>query len=372
MGYHSLVRLLEAYVVYWLLRADADSAAALLTNRSLLEHSVPHWGQVSNYIRGKIRDLEHTRRTKPLAAAKDGSARAGHNALSSQYSFEDAHSIIGGITQSFASFWDSECSSMKATLFDMDSHRTGRVPLSTFYGTGLDADWRFGESEAYLRELGALDETSWRGKQVIVSNYMQAASNCIVSTPHYLVCCINDCEPLLQEIEAEVGAPTGNPQKLLEVIGKMAAQSTLDDDFPPPLRGTLPEQLMKISEAHNGEVPLHGRLFAQWLHYAFPRECAFPHKAGMVSSITPSEFGEDYYASPEEMLRNVEANASGLAVAREDMQWMSQWSPEEELIAEHAFTVKAPWDQRGLAFGTVAFAAALLVAALLARPWLLS
>ena len=22
-------------------------------------------------------------------------------------------------------------------------------------------------------------------------------------------------------------------------------------------------------------VPLHGRLFSQWLHYVFPRECAF-------------------------------------------------------------------------------------------------
>jgi len=371
MSYSSLVRLLEAYVVYWLLRADADSVVALLTNRTLLEHSVPHWGQVSGYIRGRVRALQYKRMTAPVAALKDGSARQGHNALSTQFTFEDAHSIIGGITQSFATFWDSECSSMKTTLFEMDIHRTGRVPLSTFYGTGMEADWRFGESEAYLRELGALDESGWRGNQVIISNYMQAASNCVISTPHYLVCCINDCEPLLAEIETAIGAATADPKKLLDVVGNMAAQSTLDDDFPPPLTGTLPQQLEQIAAAHSGEVPLHGRLFAQWLHYAFPRECAFPHKAGAVASITPSEYGEEFYASPEEMLKHVGDNTSGISapVNKEDLQWMSQWSPEEELIAEHVIDIRAPWEQRGRAVGTVAIvgAFALFGVAMLAR-----
>ena len=98
---------------------------------------------------------------------------------------------------------------------------TGRVPLSKFYGKSItDAEWRFGESESYLRaflaaivvlmdlrtvgawefrspcwflwrrvclahdlgELGALDETSTRlGKQVIIPNYIQGASNCTMA-----------------------------------------------------------------------------------------------------------------------------------------------------------------------------------------------
>merc|ERR1719411_1762928 len=97
---------------------------------------------------------------------------------------------------------------MKASLVAMDKRSTGRVPLSRFYGTGLETDWRFGESESYLRELGALDETSsWQGKQVIIPNYLQAASNCIVSTQHYMVCCVNECEGLLRDIEARVRGP---------------------------------------------------------------------------------------------------------------------------------------------------------------------
>ena len=31
-----------------------------------------------------------------------------------------------------------------------------------------------------------------------------------------------------------------------------------------------------IADKHHGEVPLHGRLFSQWLHYVFPQECPYP------------------------------------------------------------------------------------------------
>lgn len=352
LSYHELARVLEAYVVSWLLRADADTVFELLSNRSLLELSIPRWSEVGQYIRGNIKSLEHKRRWAPVESIQDGLARRGHNAFASQFTFEDAHRIIGSIRQSFAGFWDSECASMKTTLFEMDAHRTGRVPLSRFYGTGMEADWRFGESEAYLRELGALDETSWRGKQVIISNYMQGASNCVVSTPHYFVCCINDCEPLLDEIEIAIGSPRADPQKLIDVVSSMTAQSTLDDDLPPRLKGTMREQLKHIAAVHNGEVPLHGRLFAQWLHYAFPRECAFPHKVGMVTSTPPSEYGEHFYASVKEMTTHVTAaNISNISAFGKDelekMEWMSQWSPEEELIAEHGIVVRAPWEQRG-------------------------
>merc|ERR1719326_2582429 len=117
---------------------------------------------------------------------------------------------------------------MKDQLVAMDTHGTGRVPLSKFYGTGLDEDWRFGESEAYLRELGALDETSsWRGKQVIIPNYMQAASNCIVSTEHYTVCCINECEGILDEVEIAIGAPLATPAAILDVLKRQSTGETL-------------------------------------------------------------------------------------------------------------------------------------------------
>merc|ERR1719253_2017775 len=126
----------------------------------------------------------------------------------------------------------------------MDKHATGRVPLSKFYNTAINTDWRFGESEAYLRELGALDESSkWMGPQVIIPNYLQATSNCIVSTSHYLICCVNECEVLLGEIERAIDAPTATPQRILEVVRGMTEQTTLDEDEPPHLNNVLVRQL---------------------------------------------------------------------------------------------------------------------------------
>merc|ERR1719407_1026 len=120
---------------------------------------------------------------------------------------------------------------MKTALAEMDTHHTGRVPLAKFYKTSIDGEWRFGESEAYLRELGALDETSsWRGPQVIIPNYLQVTSNCIVSRPHYLVCCVNECESLMGELEVAIDAPAALPSTILAVVGNMTVPTNLDKE----------------------------------------------------------------------------------------------------------------------------------------------
>jgi len=356
--------LLESYMIHWMMGDDQAAVNMLLRNRTLLTTAIPHWPQLVAWAHGHASALDHRRETSPAAAFAEDSARTGHNAFAQKYSFEDVHRMTGGITHSFASFWDSECASMKSTLLEMDTHHTGRVPLSKFYGTGLDEDWRFGESEEYLRELGALDETSWRGKQVIIPNYLQAASNCIVTASHYLVCCANDCEILLDEIESKVAAPTARPEAILAIVRNMSSQSTLDDDAPPQLDASLVSQLEQIAEAHSGEVPIHGRLFAQWLHYVFPRECPFPHKSGAVATTTPMEYGLGFAASGEEMQKyatDLNATAIPDGMSKEELQWMSQWSPEEELISEQAnLRLRAPWEGSASAGALLVIVAVLL------------
>lgn len=242
---------------------------------------------------------------------------------------------------------------MKASLVSMDKLGTGRIPLSNFYNTAISTDWRFGESESYLRELGALDESySWASPQVIIPNYIQSTSNCIVSTAHYLVCCTNECESLLGEIETAVGASTSTPREILEIVGNMTAQTTLDDDDSPLL---LPDsmitlQLQQVANTNGGLVPLHGRLFGQWLHYVFPHECPFPHKVGMVSAVTPTQYGEEYIANDKDM-RKYAANASAesevpVPVGKEELQWMSQWDPEEEFSVDYSAELSMPWQQQ--------------------------
>merc|ERR1719272_1916670 len=281
--------------------------------------------------------------------------------MAQRYSFDDAHEVVGSITTSFASFWESECITMKGSLAQMDPKHTGRVPMSKFYGSAMDTEWRFSESEQYLRELGALDETSRWGKQVIIPNYLQGSNNCIVSGEHYLVCCANECESLLGEIETEIGSPLASPEDVLRIVGNMTSHSvSLDDDEPPRLEGALTKQLEEIASAHGGQVPIHGRLFAQWLHYAFPRECPFPHKAGAVSVRTPAEFGDGHIATSRDMQEH--AHVPEGPVDKEDLQWMSQWSSEEELIADYKVHLSAPWERRLPAAAVLAAAAAALAA----------
>merc|ERR1719484_422870 len=315
LSYQGLKQVMEAYLIKWMVDAEPHEHAMLLANRSLMEEIVPHYGELMKFVDGRIKSFEFGRRQKEADTITKNSF--GKNTFEMRYSYEDAHQVAGGITRSFQSYWQSECDTMKNALVSMDPHHTGRVPLSKFYGTALDTDWRFGESEAYLRELGALDETSsWLGPQVVIPNYLQATSNCIVSTPHYHVCCVNECEALMGEIEIANDAPTALPSTILAMVRSMSAQTTLDEDEPPHLTSDLVQQLERIARGHGGVVPLHGRLFAQWLHYVFPRECPFPHKTGTYTSQTPTQFGDGYLVSEEEAGRHAatrrhsEANAS--------------------------------------------------------------
>merc|ERR1740121_1870809 len=321
LSHDDLKQVLEAYIVYWML-GDDDGIETVLRNRSFLVENVPHWEAIVAFAEGRIKTLEFARQRAPQPWR-------GKDTWEQRYSFDDAHEVVGSITSSFQSFWESGIASKKKTLGGMDGHRTGRVPLSSFYASAIDTDWRFRESETYLRELGALDETSrWNAKQVIIPNYLQAASNCIVSTPHYRVCCASECEAHLRELEAEIGAPVAEPDTILALVGNMTSPASLDDEYSSPqLGGSLKAQLRQVAETHAGKVPLHGRLFAQWLHYVFPHECPFPHKTGSVASVGPTEFGDDFMAQSEEMkklARNASAADARLAAGREELHWMSQ------------------------------------------------
>merc|ERR1719310_1687163 len=72
-----------------------------------------------------------------------------------------------------------------------------------------------------------------------------------------------------------------------------------------PLRARLEE----VAKHHNDMIPLHGRLFAQWLHYAFPQECPYPHMSGTVSKRTGPLLPEESQATEEEIKQHIESEA---------------------------------------------------------------
>jgi hypothetical protein len=355
LSHAELSRVMEAYMVHWMIGDDPQAVRLLLANRTLLKQVLPKWNDVKGFVDGIVKSMEFAAQRNP----KPGHALA---AMSNQYSFEDAHNAVGDITKTFASFWENECQLIKDSLVALDTRGTGRVGLKDFYGANADGEWRFGESEAYLRELGALDESSpWLGKQVIIPNYLQGASNCIVSTKHYLVCCVAECEAVLNDVEDAVGAPVASPEQILPLVGNM----TDFDDEPPKLDDSLRTQLLRIADMHGGKVPLHGRLFAQWLHYVFPRECPFPHKAGAHKALSPQQFGQDYIASDSEVKTHAAKRNETVSPMLDELgetQWMSQWSEEEELQADYALQLQAPWEsRRPFMLGSAAVVAVILM-----------
>jgi len=272
-----------------------------------------------------------------------GRKRAVTPDLSQRYSFGDALEVVGGVTRSYASFSESECSDLRTQLVALDPRGTGRVPLAKFYDASGNGVFDFGESEAYLRQLGALETSGW-GKQVLIANYLQAASNCIVSTPFYRVCCSNPCEGILGEIEVAVSAPAAEPGLILPVVRNITPPAA--HDGAPVVDSALAEQLTQIAERYGGQVPLHSRLFAQWLHHVYPQDCPFPHRAvtsapeeNVAIEATWEEKQRHILASVESYFGNASDNASSYHGFD---GWISQWSPEEELLVEYPLTRRTP------------------------------
>jgi hypothetical protein len=82
------------------------------------------------------------------------------------------------------------------------------------------------------------------------------------------------------QLEANVKAPAAEPDKILAIVTNLSSSTV---DAPRELRPELRNKLETAAQRHGGEVPLHGRLFRQWLHYAFPHECPLPISTGIPS-----------------------------------------------------------------------------------------
>merc|ERR1719491_2709679 len=106
---------------------------------------------------------------------------------------------------------DRECQDLKKQLLTLEDRTigvngSGRVRVSDFYGSAVrDGNWQFSERTGYLVQNGALDTTGV--ERVIIANYVNSPSNCLASSKFYSVCCINECEDLMDHIEHRFASP---------------------------------------------------------------------------------------------------------------------------------------------------------------------
>jgi len=184
-------------------------------------------------------------------------------------------SILSVFGQQLGALEDGECKVMKEKLISREERvGNGRVRLGDFYKDDSEGLVHFTESLEYLRAHGMLDESSPADPKVIIPNYLAGPSNCVSPSGYYEICCFDDCESLMDKIEGHIGAPMATPATLAAYVSSLASDSQ-------PANRTLSAGLLRLLEDvaahHDGQVPIHGRLFSQWMHQAYPRECNHPH-----------------------------------------------------------------------------------------------
>jgi len=337
--------ILDQYMKFHLLSEDM---AGRVSDREMTQ-IFPGWGQTQQFVREIRSEIERTTNTRKL-------------------SFSGMTNVVEEVGERFGHFQDAECGQMKTRLISMGDGGIGRVPLADFYKTSIDGNtFEFQESEGYLRELGALDDTDPAHPSVIIPNYIQSSTNCIASESMYSVCCLNECEQLMSHLEKEIDAPEAEPSRIAAIVADLSSSTV---EGPRTLSSTLLGRLDEAAATHGGTVQLHGRLFGQWMHHAFPRECPFPHVSGATNPQTPDEWmsakGEESFASKQEMRRY----ASMSKPKTDEVQELNHWTAEEELLVP--LTAKAEKQGRStlwFIFTVVMLSAALIsVASRAAAP----
>jgi len=261
--------------------------------------------------------------------------------------FKHSSAMVQELGRRFGSFQNMECRGLKGTLMEMELAGTGRVPLSDFYRVGLKGDWQFNENADYLRSLGALDESDPLRPSILIPNYLHSQTNCLSTSGFYSVCCSNECEELLGHLERAIAAPSASPARIAEIVSSLESDTVA---APRNLSSLQLARLSSIAELHGGQVLLHGRLFAQWMHHAYPRECPFPHLSGSTSALTQEEWhrstgGEDPLATKKEMHRRaVDLEAMK---PQQELQVLP-WLEVEELVAPSQRASMTMWPTASL------------------------
>merc|ERR1719221_705141 len=289
-----------------------------------VQYIYPSWPETRLWLRDLKIGAEHVERHR-------------RNPFVKGMSFAETSQVIETIGDQFGAFQAIECHDLKSVLLQREHQGTGRVRLSRFYQKWEGVAWDFNESTAYLQHLGVLDESDPSQVSLVIANYVNSLTSCIASSDFYSVCCRDECESLFNHLEEQIAAPEAAPERIAALIASLPSDTV---EAPRNLSSTLVSRLQEIARHHNGRVLLHGRLFLQWMHHAYPRECSFPQVGGTVGTKTLHAWINEKgraSATPEEKRLYIEAAISSstddeINVTLEDSLETLPWSAVEEII----------------------------------------
>jgi len=268
--------------------------------------------------------------------------RAEHNPFSKREThFGDyplmAH-LVEQIIDGYGLFQDVQCRELKNVMMDLETQERndGRVLLANFYRPYKEGTHKsFFERPEYLKSLGSLDESDPKRPSVIVPNFLYGRSFCIAADNGIQsFCCVDQCNLLMEDLERSIAHPVASPDWIAELVSALPTETVA---APRNLSGSLRRKLDAIAEQHGGHVPLHGRLFAQWMHHAFPNECPQPRAPGVTEApMTHDEWRDRRNTSsevPEEVMQHLADLAAETEGTTELGEAYMPWTEEEELIS---------------------------------------
>jgi len=132
-------------------------------------------------------------------------------------------------------------------------------------------------------------------------------------------------------LERKMAAPSALPERIAEVVSSLQSDTVY---APRNLSLGLISRLDDIAQFNGGQVPLHGRLFAQWMHHAYPRECVFPDVRGSEIPVSldtwyESEAGSNAEVDEMDMKFHAAKHSQPLSTPLE-----IPWMLAEDFVAE--------------------------------------
>jgi len=269
--------------------------------------------------------------------------RAEHNPFSKRSAYFGTYPLmvhlVEQVIDGFGMFQDLQCRELKNMILDLEEweRNDGRVVLTNFYSPYMKGIHEyFLERPAYLRSLGSLDETDPKRPSVIVPNYLYGRSFCIATDAGIQsFCCVDQCNALMESLERSIAHPMASPGLIAELVEALPSDTVA---APRNLSSSLRLKLDMVAEQHGGHVPLHGRLFAQWMHHAFPNECQQPRAPGVTEAPMTHDEWRARKNTSTQVPKKVMQELTDLALQAEGPACQDEvcmlWTHEEELVSD--------------------------------------